>query len=95
MKIFIILIRQNLELGMKDYKRLSQKKTYIILKYLKNRDFILSIKCINSNRSIILNIIILYRENYLKKLFFFNNLDGNIVIVFSNSKYHNNKLSFY
>lgn len=40
-------------------------------------------------------MIILNKKNYLKKIFFYNNLDRNIIIIVNNIKYNNNKLNFY
>lgn len=71
---------------------IKEKKTYIILENPKNKDFILSIKYVSSDRLVIPNIIILNKKNPLKKFFIYNNLDKNISIVISDIKYNNNKL---
>lgn len=40
-------------------------------------------------------MIILNKKSYLKKNFFYNNLDRNIIMIVNNIKYNNNKLNFY
>lgn len=67
----------------------------VILKNLNNINFILLIRYISDNRLIISNIIILNKKSYLKKFFFYNNLDRNITIIVNDIKYNNNKLNLY
>lgn len=40
-------------------------------------------------------MILLSKKSYLKKKFFYNNLNTNITIIVNDIKYNNNKLSLY
>lgn len=49
----------------------------------------------SDNGLIILNITIISRKNHLEKYFLNNNLNENIIMVDSNTRYNNYELSFY
>ena len=72
-----------------------KKKTCIVLKDPKNRDFISAIKYVSDDGLVIPNIVTLSGKSYLKKFFFNNNLNKNIRMAVNDIKYNDNKLSFY
>lgn len=67
-----------------------EKKARVILEDLENRDFISSIECMSSDRSVKPNMIILSEKSHLEKKFLNNNLDKNITMTVSDTGYNNN-----
>lgn len=72
-----------------------EDKARLVLEDPENRDFISSIECVSGNGSVIPNMIILSGKSRLEKLFLCNDLDGNVTMAVSNTRYNNDELSLH